>query len=88
MEFLEIKDEIVTTDEFKNNKEIKKILFVNAKRIAPQGKFSGCENLEEVGFEIPISKIGSRSFADCKLFDVSSYDALKMVFDMFEQMLF
>ena len=66
MEFLEIKDEIVTTDEFKNNKEIKKALFVNAKRIAPQGKFSGCENLEEVGFEIPISKIGSRSFADCK----------------------
>ena len=65
MEELDIKDEIVITGEYRNNKEIKKLYLTNAKTIYSEGKFAGCESLEKVYFGMPISNIGSLSFANC-----------------------
>ncbi len=66
MENLEIKDEILIFGDYRNNKEIKNLYLNNVKAIYSEGKFTGCESLENIYFGMDISRIDNLSFADCK----------------------
>ena len=66
MENLIIKEEIISSNEYKGNRDIKNLSLVNAVVITSGGKFSDCESLENVYFGLDITRIGNGTFEDCK----------------------
>lgn len=66
MNYLRSKEPIINSNQNANNKEIESLSLTETLCICSCGSFENCTSLKNVYFGLDISRIGNRTFANCK----------------------